>query len=199
MGAVWRGTDPPKIGRCPAGAQKGPVQPTLCQHVLQRLLQFQHWSTITYNMSTCGAEDISFYITGLVLPKICEHVLQRLLNFSAIVSYYLHYINKCCSGYSILQHWPLITDTMSAGCVAITSFFSTGLLIPTLCQLVLQGLLHFSGLLSYYLHYDNMCCSCFLIFQHGSRISYTMSTCAAAVISFFRTGLVLPSLFQHEL
>jgi hypothetical protein len=127
-----------KLGRCQAGAQKGQVQPTLCHHVLQRLLQFQHWSPITNNMSTCGAAFTSFYSTGLVLPSLCQQVLQRLIKFRALVSYYQHYVNFCCSVYYNLENWSRIPYTMSTSAAAFTSL---------------------SALVSYYLEYVNMCCS----------------------------------------
>jgi hypothetical protein len=105
-------------------------------------------------------------------------MLQRLIHFRAIVSYYVQYVNTCCSVYLI---------------------FSTGLVLPRVCQHVLQRLIHFSVLVKFYLHYVKICCSCYSILQHWSGITYTWSTCAAADISFYNTGLVLSTLGQHEL
>jgi hypothetical protein len=114
--------------------------------------------------------------------------MQRLVHISAPVTYYLHYDNRLCSGYFILQHWsPInnnmsscaaafyfmlqqlsrITYIMSTSAEAITSFFSTGLVLHTLCQNVLNRLLHFSALVSYYLHYFYMCNSGYFIFSTG--------------------------------
>jgi hypothetical protein len=155
------------------------ILPTLCQHVLQRrFLFFQDWSLITYTMSTYAAGGNSFFITGLELPTLCQNILQRLIHISVLLSYYLQYINLCCRGYLIFQHFSLITYTMSH---------------------MLQLLVHFSPLVSYYLHYINICCSGKTISQHWSRITYPMSICATAVTSFFSTALVLPKIYQNEL
>jgi hypothetical protein len=153
--------------------------PTLCQHVLQRRFLFlQDWSLITYTMSTNAAGGNSIFITGLELPTVCQNMLQRLIHISVLLSYYLQYINICCSGYLIFQHFSLITYTMSH---------------------MLQLLVHFSPLVSYYLHYINICCSGKTISQHWSGITYPMSICATAITSFFSTALVLPKIYQNEL
>jgi hypothetical protein len=185
------------------------VLPTLYQHVLQRLLHFttevsyylnyiylccsgyfilQHWSRITYTMSACAAAVISFYSNRLLFPTLCQHVLQRLFHFTVIVSYFLHYVNMCSSGYFILQHWSRITYTMSTCAAAVSAFFSTGLVLPTVCQHVLRRLVHFSALVSYYLHYVNMGCSGYFILQHGSRIILcSLLVCAAAIFNTTET------------
>jgi hypothetical protein len=140
-----------------------------------------HFSLISYTMSTCSAAINSFFSTGLVLSTLGQRLLQRLFYFSALVSYYLHYINKCCSGYSILEHCSLITYIMSTCPAVIISFFSIGLVLPTLSQRVLKRLVYFSALLSNSLHYVNICYSGYFIFQHCSRITYTMWIFYAAV------------------
>jgi hypothetical protein len=156
----------------------GLVLPTLLLHVLQRLVNFQHWTHIPFTMSTCAAAVSNIFSTGLVLPTLCLHVLQRLLHFSGMIRYYIQYIYMCCSGHFIIQHCSLISYTMSARA---------------------QRLLHFRALVSYYLQYVHMFCSVYFIFQHCSRIAYSIPTCAAAVTSFYSTGLLLPTLFQHVL
>jgi hypothetical protein len=148
----------------------------------------QQWSLISYTMSACAAAITSFFITGLILPTLCQHVLQPLLPFSALVSYYLHYVYMCCSRYFLFQHWSRITYTMSTCAAAVTSFFSTGFVLPTLCLHVLQPLLHFTALVSYYLHYINMCCSGYFILQHGSRIILcSLPVCTAAIFNTTET------------
>jgi hypothetical protein len=122
--------------------------------------------------------------------------MQRLFNFSATITYYLQYVNRFCSGYFILQHWYLITYTLSTCAAAVTSFSSPGLIFPTIYQHVLQRLLHFTALVSYYLDYVNRCFNVYFILQYCSRLIYTMSTCVAAVTSFYRFGLVLPTTCQ---
>jgi hypothetical protein len=140
----------------------------------------QHCSRIIYTRSTCAAAFISFFNTGLILPTLCQKnaaavisfysiyllfptlcqlVLQRLIYFSELFSYYLHYIYICCSGYYILLLWSRIIYILSTCDAAVNSFFNTGLVLTTLYQHVLQRLVHFSALVSYYLHYFNMCCS----------------------------------------
>jgi hypothetical protein len=167
-------------------------------------------------MATYAAAVNIFFSTGLVLPTLYQKVKQRLLNFTALVSYDLQYVNMWCRGYIIFQHWSRITYTISTSAAAVTTFFSTGLVLPKICQYVLLQLIHFSTLVSYYLHYINICCSghvfystglllpsiCQLVkqrllhFQHWSRISYTLTTGSAAFISFFSTGLIIPTLGQ---
>jgi hypothetical protein len=115
---------------------------------------------------------VSYYLHSV---NIC---LQRLLQFSTLVSYYLHYVNMCCSVYFI---------------------FSTAILLPTLCQQVLQWIPHYSALVSSYIYYVNMCCSGYFIFQQFSPNKFTMSTCAASVSPSFSTGLVLTAKYQHVL
>jgi hypothetical protein len=166
---------------------------------LQRLIQFTELvSNYVHNANQC-CRFYFIFSTSLVLRIVCQHVLQRLINFSALVSYTLHYVNRCCSGYFILQHWSLITYTMSTCAAAVTSLHSPALLLPTLYQHVQQRILHYKALVSYYLHYVNMCCSGHFIIQHWSLITYTISTCAAAVTSLYSTGLLLPTLCQHVL
>jgi hypothetical protein len=164
----------------------GLVLPTLYQHVQQRLLHFselvsyylyyinmiyngyvvlQNASLITYNMSNCDAAGIP-----------------------ATITYYLQYVNRFCSGYFILQHWSRITKTLSTCAVAVISFFSIGLVLPRLWPHVLQRLIHFRALDSYYLHYVNLSCSVYFNLQKWSRIMYTMPTRAEAFTSFSALG-----------
>jgi hypothetical protein len=156
-------------------------------------------------MSKYGAAVISFFSTDLILTTLYRHVLQRLLHFPTLFSYYLHYSNMGCSDKTIFQHlhyaymcWSIyfifqdlsvITYNISTCAAAVISLYSSLLLLPTLCQHVLQRLPHFTALVSNNLHYINMSSSGYLIFQHCSIITYTMSTWAAAVNSFFSTGL----------
>jgi hypothetical protein len=120
---------------------------------------FQHWSRITYIISTWYATVTSFYSTRPLLPTLCQLVMQRLFHFSATITYYLHYVNTFCSGYFILKHWSRITYTLSTCAAAVISFFSTALILPTLWHHVLQRVLHFTALVSYYLDYVNRCFS----------------------------------------
>jgi hypothetical protein len=180
----------------------GLVTPTLCKHVLQRFLHFsarisnfvhyvnmscngyvilQHATLITYTMSTCDEAVFPFFSNDHVLPTLGQQVLQRLRHFTARVSYYLHSLYMSCRGYFILQQGSHITYTISSCAAAISSFYSTGLVLPTLILHVLQRLFHFTRLISYYIIYVIMFCSVYFILQHGSLITYTMSTCAAAV------------------
>jgi hypothetical protein len=126
---------------------------TLCQHVLQRLLQFS--ALVSYFLHHMNRyRSVCFILhNGLVLPTLCQYVLQRLLHFTALVSYYLHSVNMCCSGYFNFQQWSRITYTVSTCAESVCSFYSTGLVLPTLCQHVLQRLLNFTELVSYYLDY----------------------------------------------
>jgi hypothetical protein len=150
-------------------------------------------------MSTCSAAVIPFFSTCHVLPTLYQHLLQRLLHFSSYFSYSLHYVNMCSIGYFIFQHTSPITYNMSTYAAAVSPFFRNCFELPTVCQHGIQRLVHFSAMVSYYLHYVNMVCSGYFILQHLLRITYTLSTCAAAWNSFFRTGLVLPTICQHVL
>jgi hypothetical protein len=131
-----------------------------CHHVLLRLI---HFSALLSNyLQYVNMWWTGFYIffsTGLVLPTLCQHLLQRIGHFSALVSYDLHYVNIWCSGYLIFHNWSRITYTISTCAEEVTTFFSTNLVLPTICQYVLHHLIHFSTLVSYYLHYINICCS----------------------------------------
>jgi hypothetical protein len=147
------------------------VLPKLCKQVLQRLLQFQHWSHITITMSTCAASVSPSFSTGHVLSTLYQQVLQRLIHFTALVSYYLHYVSRYCSDYFIFHHWSLITYNMSTCAAAATSFYSTLLLLPKICLLVMQRLVHSSQPFTYSLHSVNMCCRGYFNFQHSSRIT----------------------------
>jgi hypothetical protein len=138
--------------------------PTICQNVLHRFLHFSsRVSNFIHYVNMCEAVS-PFFSTGLVLPTLYQHVLQRLLHFSELVSYYLHYINMSYNGYVVLQNESLITYNMSTYDAAGIPFFSNDHVLPTLCQLVLQRLLQFTSLVSYYLHSVNMCCSGYFIF-----------------------------------
>jgi hypothetical protein len=131
----------------------------------------KHLSRINYNMSICAAAVTLIYSTALLLPTLCQNMLQRLLHFSVLHSYYLHYINICCSGYLIFQHLSRITYTISTCAAADSSFFNTALVLPTLYQRVQKRLVHLQAVVSYYLPYVNNCCSGYIIFQHCSRIT----------------------------
>jgi hypothetical protein len=131
----------------------------------------QHWSRITYTWSTSAAAFTSFYSTALVLSTLGQNVLQRLLHFSALVSYYLHYVKNMLQGLHQCQHCSLIFYSMSAFPAAVTSFFRSGLAVLPLYKHVLQWLIHFTALVSYLLHYVSMCCRGYFIFQHWSRIT----------------------------
>jgi hypothetical protein len=105
-------------------------QAKLCQNVLHRLLHFsalfsyylnytnmygsgyfilQHWSLIIYNKSCICCSGYFNFSIGLLLPNISQHVQQRLFHFTVLVSYYLQYVNMCCSVYFILERWSRIT------------------------------------------------------------------------------------------
>jgi hypothetical protein len=83
---------------------------------------FQHWTHITYTML---------------------NDLQPLVQFTALLSYYLNCVNMCCSGYFILQPWSRIIYNSSTWAAPFNSFFSTDLVLPKLCQNMLQRLIHF--------------------------------------------------------
>jgi hypothetical protein len=150
-------------------------------------------------MSKCAAAVSSYFSTGPEFPTVGPYVLQWLVHFSALASCYLHYSNMCCSGYFIIENWSRITFILSTWAATVTSFYSTHPLLPTICQLVIQRVFHFSATITYYLHNVNRFFSGYFILQHWSRITYTLKTCAAAVTSFYMTGLVLPSICHHVL
>jgi hypothetical protein len=110
-------------------------------------------------MSICAAAVSPFFSTGLLLATLYQHVLQRILHFSELVSNYLHYINMSCNNYDDLEHAYLITYNMSNYDAVGIPFFSNDHVLPKLCQQVLQRLVHFTALVSYYQHAVNMCCS----------------------------------------
>jgi hypothetical protein len=150
-------------------------------------------------MSNGDAAISQFFSTAHVLPTPFQQVLQRLIHITALVSNYLHPLNMFCSGYFIFKHSPRIPYNMSTCAAAYTSLYRTGPALPRLCHHLLQRLLHFTALLSYYLDYVNMCFSVYFILQQWSRITYTMSTFSAVVNFFYSIGLVIPGLCPHVL